>query len=211
LEEPFTQSQAWKLSLERFGGITTITKFCSTLGLLKNFQVTLLQHIFVCCDLYLFRSALPRWLYCNQRSLIPSNIKEVLGLLDLKLQCKENNHLCLATSQTSSCGGDLGGGGGLVNLWGGRWCNLVVAMNMVVTKLNRRDQIFGGAPMWLAKLMYFLSTRTFLFPHKFCKFFNFYFQLCHYWINCTCSKNNNSLIILFFFWSENSTCLHVYR
>jgi hypothetical protein len=98
LEEPFTRSQAWKLSLEGFGGITTSTKFCSTFGLLENFQVTLLQHIFVCCDLYLFRSALPRWLYCNQRSLIPSNMKEVLGLLDLKLQCKENNHMCLATS-----------------------------------------------------------------------------------------------------------------
>jgi hypothetical protein len=46
-------------------------------------------------------------------------------------------------------------------------------MKMVMTKLNRRDQIFGGAPAQLAKLVYFLSTRTFLFPHKFCRFFNF--------------------------------------
>jgi hypothetical protein len=52
----------------------------------------------------------------TNESLIPSNIKEVLGLLDLKLQCKEKNHMCLATSQTSSFGGDLGGVGGLVKL-----------------------------------------------------------------------------------------------
>jgi hypothetical protein len=52
----------------------------------------------------------------TNEALFQAISKKFLDFLDLKLQCKENNHMCLATSQTSSCGGDLGGGGGLVKL-----------------------------------------------------------------------------------------------